>query len=520
MLPRIQKLIVLFAVLTFCLAACEETEPLTLNDTGTSPTNDASNGGQQGPDAANNGTTDAGSNTNNSQPDPNDADNNGENNSTPSGPVIDGEACEEDDDCIGGTCLASADFPNGYCTTVGCETFEDCANDDNSSNACLINPNGANFCVRLCDPNTGEPCRDEYQCQTLSSGGDGWCAGNPDDGGSGDPADITFDITCQDVVGQTAQIDFDVDSGTDSYMIVPLTGNGEALSPVDITTPSGQTINFQGANNFQAVGAQLFGSVNPTVIPAAPQFSGQLESGSHTYTLYTNDSEMCHYLLEAPGNPTVIDLNIYVVGLSGINADNAGSNSNLQTVINRAEDIYNQAGISFGDVRFYDVPSEAEQAYSVIQSESDIRQLASYSVNPEDDGGDAISANVFITQSFAMGGALGLSLGIPGVAGLHGTGISGVAMTGEYLGAQGQGGNILSGNVLAHELGHFLGLFHTSETNSQTFDPLDDTPECSNMSNMTSCPDWGNLMFPSADIDNTELTNDQSFVLGVNPLTK
>jgi hypothetical protein len=32
--------------------------------------------------------------------------------------------------------------------------------------------------------------------------------------------------------------------------------------------------------------------------------------------------------------------------------------------------------------------------------------------------------------------------------------------------------------VLMHEIGHFLGLFHTSESSGVVLDPLTDTPEC------------------------------------------
>jgi hypothetical protein len=31
---------------------------------------------------------------------------------------------------------------------------------------------------------------------------------------------------------------------------------------------------------------------------------------------------------------------------------------------------------------------------------------------------------------------------------------------------------------LAHEVGHFLGLFHTSETDGSSYEPLSDTPVC------------------------------------------
>ena len=494
------------------IGCVEDEDPPVLGLNQENPDNSQSGSNQTtGNQSSNNQTTDNQS-SNNSEP-------------TPTGPAIDGEACGELEDCEGTHCLSGSDWPDGYCSTLGCSTYEDCANDESFPNACLINPNGTNFCVRLCDPNLGsDDCRDGYQCRALS-GDNGWCAvdssGGTGPGPGGEtpaPEDIPLDIVCQSVSGQYVDIPFEIADTTASYMMVPFSGNGQTIYPIEITTPSGNTINFQGDNDFQALGAQLFGVINPTVVPAVPQFSSQFETGAHTYRLFTNDNQMCYYLLEAPAQANVIDLNLYLVGFSSVNASNAATNNHIQTMLARAEAIYQQQGISLGDVRYFDVPQEVADAYSVIHSEGDIRELVSHSVDPEETGGSTMSANIFIVQSFAMGGALGLSLGIPGAAGFHSSRISGVALTGEYLGST--NGNNYTGNILAHELGHFLGLFHTSETTGQHFDPLDDTPECHGMSNPLNCPDWGNLMFPSAAGGNTDLTNDQGFVLQVNPLTK
>jgi hypothetical protein len=52
--------------------------------------------------------------------------------------------------------------------------------------------------------------------------------------------------------------------------------------------------------------------------------------------------------------------------------------------------------------------------------------------------------------------------------------------------------------VIAHELGHFVGLRHTSEWDGVT-DVLSDTPVCTDLADKTlsRCPDASNLMFPS-----------------------
>lgn len=72
----------------------------------------------------------------------------------------------------------------------------------------------------------------------------------------------------------------------------------------------------------------------------------------------------------------------------------------------------------------------------------------------------------------------------------------------------------LFGETMAHEAGHYLGLFHPVEANYDSWDALPDTPECDTEA---SCIDAlsRNLMFPfpvcsfTSCIPQTELTSDQ-----------
>lgn len=76
----------------------------------------------------------------------------------------------------------------------------------------------------------------------------------------------------------------------------------------------------------------------------------------------------------------------------------------------------------------------------------------------------------------------------------------------------------LYGEVLAHEVGHYLGLFHPFEQTYDSWDALDDTPECTTR---RTCADVlsTNLMFPYSICDGgtcistTVLTNDQRGVM-------
>lgn len=126
------------------------------------------------------------------------------------------------------------------------------------------------------------------------------------------------------------------------------------------------------------------------------------------------------------------------------------------------------------------------------------------------------------------GTTLGVSGGIPGPAFTPGTRHSGVAVS--TLGAPANLSDDLAkilGRTMAHEAAHFLGLFHTTESNGP-HDPLSDTPDCpvGNNANgndrleFTECSsfDGENLMFWDGGSSGIQLTDGQRLVLHRNPL--
>jgi len=90
-----------------------------------------------------------------------------------------------------------------------------------------------------------------------------------------------------------------------------------------------------------------------------------------------------------------------------------------------------------------------------------------------------------------LGTIVGIDGAIPGPAGAVGTVHSGALVTTADLTTAGCGpkpdfarcGSDRTAYVAAHEAGHFLGLFHTTEESGRLFDPLTDTPRCP----VTSC---------------------------------
>jgi len=86
-------------------------------------------------------------------------------------------------------------------------------------------------------------------------------------------------------------------------------------------------------------------------------------------------------------------------------------------------------------------------------------------------GVETVGVDLFLVRD--MSSYVGIAGGIPGVLGLHGTSRSGVAIAVDTMGDL-DGADL----VLLHELAHFLGLFHTTESSGNVLDPLSDTPTC------------------------------------------
>jgi hypothetical protein len=162
---------------------------------------------------------------------------------------------------------------------------------------------------------------------------------------------------------------------------------------------------------------------------------------------------------------------------------------------------------------------------------SDIGRLTS-NASPE---AEAQSLNMFLIESISGGSGLDVSTlgrtgGRPGAA-LPGN-VSGYLYNGVAVAAgshRSESGAIhpFMSNTAAHEVGHYLGLFHTSEVGGEYHDPLADTPECTTDFTYDSdtwvddCDEstYQNLMWPVSS-GAYDVTDDQLWVASSHPLVK
>lgn len=200
-----------------------------------------------------------------------------------------------------------------------------------------------------------------------------------------------------------------------------------------------------------------------------------------------------------------LDLNLFFVKGSGLSSNDL---ENLEPALKMAFDVFEEVGIQRGEVAAFDINApEAEWVdMEAIGSNDDaIRKLVQRSSAAK----NSRALNLFFVPEIggSFGTVLGLSMGLPGALTVKGSNSSGVVIS--VAGHETADGLMLEllGLTMAHEAGHFMGLFHTSEAmEGMGHDIIEDTPECVvetggafEIRDPANCPDSDNLMFWAGD---------------------
>jgi hypothetical protein len=173
----------------------------------------------------------------------------------------------------------------------------------------------------------------------------------------------------------------------------------------------------------------------------------------------------------------VVDVNVFM-------AEGVASADDLTKRLNAVFGDF--AGLELGEVMFFPLPTSA----TMVDSDEEAAALRLSTAAAE----RTPSVDIIVVDGFAKEYGLGNGDQVRGESPVPGLGMRhGVQRNGVFYRLSED--VAYDALVLRHELGHFAGLYHTTEIFVSSADALDDTPECSE-SAPADCPDYTNLMFP------------------------
>lgn len=212
--------------------------------------------------------------------------------------------------------------------------------------------------------------------------------------------------------------------------------------------------------------------------------------------------------LRVPGPPpeALLDLRLWFLPETEATAAEGPTYGVLQDALARLDEVLGQQGIRLGEVQYLDGPPGADGFVGSVPALQALCRLTA--------GAPGRGLNVFLARRVLTGNTIGVSASIDGPA-RDGTRASGLTVRFDGL----LSANVL-GLILAHEIGHYLGLYHTRESAGGLVDPILDTAPCTGLPAGTCDPDQPPNLMHYAVFEASHLTAGQGLVLRGHPLLR
>ena len=258
------------------------------------------------------------------------------------------------------------------------------------------------------------------------------------------------------------------------------------------------------------------------LVPYSSSFSAK--AGTWSFIASNNDRVYLGLRTGSTPSSTTNSIQPYITGTTW-------SASDISAALTVMSNIYSTNGIT---LTIKDTITISESQYSTISS-----SFSNSTTSALISQGSTDTVNLFFVEDQLSGesAAYGVSGGLPGPTGIASS-WNGVL---NFLTAHATGTTLntqLLGETAAHEMGHWLGLYHTSESTGTSFDPLSDTAECPISRDNDSdgkvypeeCDGYGadNVMFWTAWSTSSQaagkkqetISREQKYVLKYSPIAK
>ena len=269
-------------------------------------------------------------------------------------------------------------------------------------------------------------------------------------------------------------------------------------------------------------GALSYDGGGSMLVPYSSSFSAK--AGTWSFIASNNDRVYLGLRTGSTPSSTTISIQPYITGTTW-------SASDISAALTVMSNIYSTNGIT---LTIKDTITISESQYSTISS-----SFSNSTTSALISQGSTDTVNLFFVEYQLSGesAAYGVSGGLPGPTGIASS-WNGVL---NFLTAHATGTTLntqLLGETAAHEMGHWLGLYHTSESTGTSFDPLSDTAECPISRDNDSdgkvypeeCDGYGadNVMFWTAWSTSSQaagkkqetISREQKYVLKYSPIAK